>query len=114
LAGAGSTHLTDPPYFALPDLERSTEITLSAGPTLDSPFLWAIILFRRILKGDSIMERARSYHLGWTLLLAFIMFAASINGFAFEGSFRQVFIKNYKEYRFKEQMNIDLKNRYNW
>jgi c(7)-type cytochrome triheme protein len=34
------------------------------------------------------------------------MFAASINGFAVEGSFRQVFIKNYKEYRFKEQIQL--------
>jgi c(7)-type cytochrome triheme protein len=52
------------------------------------------------------MKCVKSYFFWWALPLAVIFFSASIHGFAAEGSFRQKFIKNYKEHRFKQQVEL--------
>jgi c(7)-type cytochrome triheme protein len=57
------------------------------------------------------MKRAGLFHLLWTLLLTGILLTASIHSLAAGGSFRQEFIKNYKEQRFKEQVELVKENK---
>jgi hypothetical protein len=54
------------------------------------------------------MER---FNLRWTLLVPGIFLAASIHGMASGSSFREEFIKNYKEQRFQQQVRLVRENK---